>query len=243
MTENKAGNPLGSKAGVRVTEAQASRLFGEHRFLSADRVVSAWNGLIGERRTDDTVPPLELSGSQPIHYSQAILEEAARDPAWHLIFDPGFSLRENRAILGTDPDHQPCHLRGNDWWLSPQDEGWVNEKAEPAYHLIRMAGLFSLDNFAKDWDWQETQIQEMDAGFRRVPTRILADAQVSCFLLNGKTQFPDSYIFGPELDSSYCFIVAFWDRSGLNLGHWMRNDWGGYWVSDLCVCLTREFDV
>lgn len=240
MAKEETSDSLG--AGTMIKETQASRLFGEQRFLSADRVVSAWNGLIDEHRTDYTIPSLELSGSQPIRYRQDTLEEAVRDPAWHLIFDPGFSLRENRAILGTDPDHQPCHLLGNDWWLSPEDEGWANEKAEPAYHLIRMAGLFSLDNFSKNWDWQEDQIREMGTDFKRTPTRVLANAQVSCFLLNGKMQFQDTYVFGPELDSSYCFIVAFWDQSGLNIGHWMRNDWGGYWVSDLSVCLTREFD-
>jgi hypothetical protein len=242
MTKRIVVGQSGNTAGQVVTEAQALGILGERRFLSADRVVVAWNKLIGERRTDHSIPLLELSDSLPIRYTEETLSAIAEDQAWCLIYDPGFSLRDNRAILGTDPDHQPCHYRDNDWWLSEREDEWASEKDKPAYHLVRMEGLFPLDNPSKDWDWQEEQIHQMGEVFHRVPSRIIANACVSCFLLNNERHLEAYSNFGPEMDASYCFVVTGFNRAGLNLGHWLRNDWGGYFGWGLLVCLSRKFD-
>jgi hypothetical protein len=233
----------GNTAGKVATEAQASAILGEQRFLSADRVVMAWNKLIGERRTGHSIPLLEVSGRLPIRYTEETLNTVVEDPAWYLIYDPGFSLRYSRNILGTDPAHQPCHYRGNDWWLSEREDGWASEKDGPAYYLVSMKGLFPLDNPTKHWDWQEEQIHQMGDVFYRAPSRIIANACVSCLLLNNEWHLENYGSFGPEMDASYCFVVTGFNSTGLNFGHWIRNDWGGYFGWDLLVCLARKFDL
>jgi hypothetical protein len=243
MTRKNVGRQSGKKPGELVTEAQALVILGEQRVLSADRVVATWNRLIKEQRTDHAILPLNLSATPSVWYTEETLKRIAKDPAWYLIYDPGFSLRENRAILGTDHDHQPCHLRDNDWWLAQREDSWATVKEEPAYHLVRMEGLFPLDNPAKDWDWQEAQIRQIGEAFVRAPTWLVVNACISCFLLNNVRYLETTYNFGPEMDADYCFLVTNFEQSGLNLGHWLRSDWGGYWVSGLMVCLARKFDV
>ena len=229
--------------GKTFTEAEAIGILGERRFLAADKVVAAWNKLVGEHRTDRAVKPLKSPGSPVIKYSEAILEEMAADPGWYVIYDPGLSLRENRAILGTDPARQPCHRRDNDWWwLSQREEPWAAAREKPDYHLLRMEGLFPLDNAARDWDWQKKQIEEMGASYERTPTRIIVNAIVSCFLLNQERFFENTYNFGPEMDADYCFLVVHLEPIGLSLGHWLQNDWGGYFISGLETSVMRKFD-
>lgn len=242
MTEKSDVTQSGNMAGQMVTEAGALSVLGKQRFLSADRVARAWNKLIQERRTDHSIPLLQLTGRPPVRYTEEMLRTIAEDPAWCLIYDPGFSLRDNYDILGADPDHQPCHYRDNDWWLAEREDAWAMQKDDPAYYLIRTEGLFPLDNAAKNWDWQETQIQEMGEIFHRAPSRIVANACVSFFLLNNQRILEAYSNFGPEMDASWCFIVVGFDSVGLNLGHWIRNDWGGYWDYNLRVFLARKFD-
>jgi hypothetical protein len=242
MTSKQVGGQRGKKPDKLVTEAQSLVILGEQRVLSADRVVAAWNGLIKERRTDHAILPISLSGSPSVQYTEETLKIMAKDPAWCLIYDLGFSLRENLAILGRNNEHQPCHFRDNDWWLAQREDSWATVKEKPAYHLIRMEGLFPLDNPAKDWDWQESQIKEMGKAFKRASTRLMVNSCVSWFLLNNVRYLENTYHFGPEMDADYCFLVTNFEQSGLNLGHWLRNDWGGYWVSGLMVCLARKFD-
>lgn len=225
------------------TEAQALGVFGERRFLTADRVVAAWNKLIEERRTDHAIKTLKQPDDTPINYTEATLKAMADDPKWYLIYDPGFSLRENRAILGTDPTRQPCHRQDNDWWwMSEREESWAAAREKPAYHLVRMEGLFPLDNPAKDWDWQKKQIEEMGESYERTPTRIIVNAIVSCLLLNQERFFENTYNFGPEMDADYCFLVVHLEPIGLSLGHWLQNDWGGYFISGLETSIARKFD-
>lgn len=226
-----------------VSEAQALGIFGKQRFLAADRVTAAWNRIIEERRTAHAIPPLKPAGAPTVRYHEATLKKATEDSDWYLIYDPGFSLRENRAILGNNPDRLPGHLHDNDWWLAAREDGWANTKAEPGYYLIRMEGMFPCDNPARDWDWQEEQVRQMGDLFQRAPTYFIANGCISCFLLNNQEAHLEKYChFGPEMDADYCFVATSFENNCLNLGHWLRNDWGGYWGYGLKVCLVRKFD-
>jgi len=230
------------KAGKTVTEAQALSILGERRFLSAGRVAAAWNKMIKERRTEHAIPPIEPAAGLAIRYGEKTLKEVAEDTGWYLIYDPEFSLRDTQAILGTDTERQPCFRGDNDWWFAEREDYWAGVSAEPAYYLVRMEGLFSLDNPARDWDWQDEQIKQMGEAFERTPTRIVVNACISCFLLNNQRFLEATYNFGPEMDADYCFLVTNFEPRGLNLGHWLRNDWGGYWVSGLTTSVARKFD-
>jgi hypothetical protein len=226
-----------------VTEALALGRLGERRFLAAERVVSAWNKVIQGRRTSHSIAPLEISSSQPVRYTEETLTKVVEDPAWCLYYDPGFSLRDNREIIGTDPSRQTCHRLDNDWWYREREDYWAKKREEPGYHLVRMEGVFQLSNPAQDWEWQEVQIKQMGELFQRAPTRVIVNACVSFFLLNNEKYFVNYSVFGPERDSDWCYIVANWDEFGINLGHWLNNDWGGYWGADLRVCLKRKPDL
>lgn len=243
MAANTGARKPGNKDRQWVTEARALSILGKRRFLSADRVGESWNQVIGELRTGHSVPLLKFSGSQPVRYTEETLEEVAKDPAWCLFFDPGFSIRDNREIIGVDPARQPCHRLDNDWWYREREDYWAKTREEPGYHLVRMEGLFQITNPAQDWEWQELQIKQMGELFQRAPTRVIINACVSFFLLNNQKYFVDYSNFGPERDSDWCYMVTSWDELGINLGHWLANDWGGYWGADLRVCLFRKFDL
>ena len=116
MTTSKhIGSKSGTPSGKMVNEAQALSMLGEQRFFSADRVVGAWNKLINERRTEHSIAPIKLADSLPIRYTEETLKTVAKEHGWSLIYEPGIGLRDNHAILGTDPTHQPCHRKDNEW--------------------------------------------------------------------------------------------------------------------------------
>src|SRR3989339_889398 len=103
MASNTGDHPSGKQDRPWVTEALALSILGETRFLAAYRVAAAWNNVIGERRAGQSIPPVKISGRQPVPYTEATLKKVAADPAWCLFYDPGFSIRDNREITGADP--------------------------------------------------------------------------------------------------------------------------------------------
>lgn len=230
-------NPFGVKLATR---RQASQILGMTRFLHPGHVVPAWNRLISERRTDHSISSLKALDSLPIRYTEETLREVAQDRAWYLVYDPGFSLRDKRALLGTDRDHQPCHYPGNNWWLSQEEDKWAAARAEPAYHLVRMEGLFPCDEPQKNWDWQEEQIRQMGEMFYRAPSRVVGNACITCFLLNSQQRHLETcYHWGPEQSSDGYFVgVGHFDCRGFRVGHWYRDGWSGR----LRVCVARKFD-
>ena len=242
MANKNSGGESGATPGKGVTEAKALNILGEQRFLAAARVAAAWNILIGERRSEHTIPPIKLAGSPPIRYTEATLTAVSKDPGWYLIYEPGFTLKDNRAILGTDPTRSPSHREDNTWWFAQREEGWVNKKHDTGYYLIKMEGALTLDDASKDWRWQEKQIQQMGEAFQRAPTQIVLNSVVTCFLLNNQKYISKYNNFGPELDADYCYVTCVFDNAGLSLGHWVNNDWGGYWGSEIRVLLGRKPD-
>jgi hypothetical protein len=226
-----------------INNSEASRQLGERRFLSAERVVSEWNKLIKEKRSQHSIAPIEISADLQIPYTADTLNEFSRDTGWYLIYDPGFSLINNRLIIGTDPSHPPCHREDNDWWLVEREQRWASKTESPGYYLVKMEGILTLDNAAKDWDWQDEQIKQMGKKLQRASTRVVVNAMVSCYLLNGEKHLDKYSFFGPEVDADWCLLVTGWDEHGINLGHWLRNDWGGYWGADLRVCLSYKYDI
>lgn len=229
-------------SGQGVSEAKALSILGEKRFLSADRVISIWNKLIKEPRTEHNIPPLKIAGSPPIRYAGETLQAVAKDPDWYLLYEPGIALKDSYAILGTEPAPQPRFAKGNEWWFAQREEEWVNKKYDAGYYLVRMEGVLTLDDASKDWRWQERQIKEMGEAFQRAPTQVVLNALVACFLLNNQRYLSKYNNFGPERDADYCYVTLVFDDAGVSLGHWVDNDWGGYWGSEIRILLSRKFD-
>ena len=50
------------------------------------------------------------------------------------------SLRDNRLILGVNPECVPSHRQDNDWWLSQREDTWAAKKEEDSYCLVKMGG-------------------------------------------------------------------------------------------------------
>jgi hypothetical protein len=242
MANKNVGGQSGAAPGKELTEAKALNILGEQRFLSADRVVGVWNKLIKEHRTEHNIPPLKLSGSPPIRYTGETLQALAKDSGWYLLYEPGIALKDSYAIIGTEPAPLPRFAKGNDWWFAQREEGWVNKKYDAGYYLVSMDGVLTLDDASKDWRWQEKQIKQIGDAFQRAPTQIMLNALVSCFLLNNQRYLSKYNNFGPEMDADYCYITLVFDDAGVSLGHWVDNDWGGYWGSEIRVLLSRKFD-
>jgi len=216
-----------------VTEARALAILGESRFLSAGRVIPAWNRAIQEKRTAE-LPLLEAPGSTVIRYSEQTLREAAQDVAWHLVWNPGLSLRNNRAIFGVNTEQQPCHYKDNTWWLGPKEDGWATEKGETGYYLLRMEGLFA----GQTWDDQEAEISRMGMEFYRSPSRLITNACFSIFLLTGRRPLETYYHWGPEAVSGGRLVrVGSFGCGGFFVYDWLRVGRSGR----IRVCLARKF--
>ena len=118
-----------------ITDSEVLRQLGERRFLSAERVVSEWNRLIKEKRNQHSITPVEIPEDLQIPYTADTLNEFSRDTGWYLIYDPGFSLIDNRLITGTDPAHPPCHREDNDWWLAERAQRRIWQVLQPGLKI------------------------------------------------------------------------------------------------------------
>lgn len=188
---------------VLVTESDVLELLGE-RFFSAEQVVSAWNMIINEKRTGHQISPLGTPGNLTIRYSLDTIREANKSPTWYLVYNPGFSLRDILAILGSNHKYQPQHLHGNDWWCLPKEINlWTGERGEGNYHLIRMKP------FLRNITWQEQEeVLHKGRKIPRAPSRLMVCARLTYFLIKKEYIFPECNHWGPELLSSDTKIVC-----------------------------------
>lgn len=169
-------------------------LLGE-RFFSAEQVVSAWNMIIGEKRTGHQISPLVTPSNLTIRYSLDTIREANKSPTWYLVYDLGLSLRDILVILGSNHEHQPKHFYGNNWWYLPEEGNlWTGERGEGNYHLIR------IKPFLRNIIWQE-QEEALHRGRKisRAPSRLMVCARLTYFLIKEEYIFSECDHWGPEL--------------------------------------------
>lgn len=206
------------------------------RFLSAEHIVFKWNEIIKEQRTSSNIPLLEAPEVFPIRYFEETIELLAEDKNWFLIYDPGFSLRDNWAILGTTIGCRPNHNCKSKWWFRKDEDQWASKPGVPGYYLINMEGLFG----KKRWEDQECLIQEMGREFYRAPSRIATNAYIARCLLNRKGPLENYEHWGPEkiCDEQNRVVIGF-TSSGLFVNYW-PSDGQAY---KLRVYIIRKFDV
>lgn len=220
---------------VLITESDVLELLGE-RFLSARQVVSVWNKIISEKRTDHQILPLETPSNLTIRYSLDTIREANKSPTWHLVYNPGFSLRSIFTILGSNHKYQPKHLHGNNWWRLPKEINlWTGEQEEANYYLIR------IKPFLSNITWQE-QEEALRGGRKisRAPSRLIVCARLTYFLIKEEYIFPKCDHWGPELLSpdTKTACASSVNEKGFALYGWPC----GQSNQNLRVYIVRKFD-
>lgn len=220
-------NPLwgGDKAGV--TLARAFKLLGEKKVVG-----------MGEAATVRGLK--EFDPGVPIRYSEATLRECTvqnRDVGtdWRLVPTFGFSLRELREQIGTDPSHQPC-CYPNNWWLEKKEDNWATKKPETGYWLIDFNGRFARTS----WNNQECEIAKLGDGFLRTPEAVIAEAITTIFQITNERLLESWYHWGPSLDSGGLLVcVGSFGEGGWDGVSDALPDYAAY--GDLRVCIARKF--
>lgn len=220
---------------VLVTESDALELLGE-RFFSAEQVVSVWNKIISEKRTGHKISSLETPSNLTIRYSLDTIREASKSPTWHLVYDPGLSLRDILVILGSNHEYQPKHFYGNNWWYLPEEINlWTGEREEGNYYLIRMKP------FLCNINWQEQEgVLHQEGKICRAASRLMVCAELTYFLIKEEYILPECDHWGPELLSPDAKIAC---ASSVNEKGFVLYGWHcGQNHKNLGVYIVRKFD-
>jgi hypothetical protein len=216
-------------------EKEVFGIINRRRVLSAKSVIGVWNDIIKEKRTDHNFRTVKLPGEIMIRYRKETVESILGKPKWRLIFDPGISLINMRAILGPDNRKQPCHQFGNKWWFLDKGCAWTRRREEPGYYLVRISPEFC--NIT--WTDQGLSMVGMGKEFVRASHRLMISLNVSYYLMQRVYPFEGFSHWGPKMDSEELDICA--SRVGINgfvLYRWNRN----CPTPDLGVCVIRKHD-
>ncbi len=182
----------------------------------------------------------EFDSTARIRYSESTLRECAvqnlqAGTDWRLVYCFGFSLRELRDEIGTDPKKQPC-CYANDWWLGKKEDDWATAKPESGYYLVDFAGRFARTS----WHRQEQEIAKVGGKFFRTPEAIIAEAITTVFQVWNERLLENWYHWGPSLVSvGFRVCVGDFARDGWLVGH-CHPDGGD--LDGLRVCIARKFE-
>ncbi len=185
-------------------------------------------------------PSVSNGTEMSIRYTEDTLQRCAklnqaREADWRLISALSLSLRDQRRILGTDRNNQPCFYN-HDWWMSESEDSWANSQPKSGYYLIDLTPRF----YHTSWYGQKTKIAEMGSGFKRVDERVFSQALISIFKTHGERLHAGAYHWGRAKDSfGYRIYVGHFNSGGLFVGHGhpLGEDYGQF----VCVGLKTEF--
>ena len=177
-----------------------------------------------------------------VRYSEKTLQEAALankkgEADWRLVYIIGLTLLEQRKIIGTDQNQQPCFYKDNDWYTKYKEKFWAEKKPETAgnYHLINFKGLFGSLNYQN----QEIEIQKLGNNFERTNPHIFGEAILAIFKTSGERIAENWYHRSSVLDADRDRVyVGYFVAGGLGV----RNYWDGRDFDDLRVSLFRKFE-
>ncbi len=226
-----AGVPDGripAKRGPKgATLARALTILGVSKMLTDEESAKAW----GVSKVSPT-----------IRYTEHALRAAANANAcseadWRLVYVNGFSLREQRHLLGTDPKQQPCFDQSYTWLLSKERDVWAAVSRPAGYYLIDFHGRFD----SISWIDQELLIEQFgnDFSFERADETIVSEAVLTIFKVTGERLMENWRHWGRTLDH---------DRERVYVGEFDHAGWhvftchpGEHTHGDLRVCLSRKF--
>jgi len=223
----KSGKPASKKKPAYLI--RAIRILGERRVFSPEQVASALNPFRKRVGLPELVPPQGVE----IPYSDEVLKKHA-DGKWLLIYSYGLSLREQRQMVGVDPNHQPC-VYNNDWWLKQKEDSWATKGVKPGWYLVCLEGRYG----SQTWQSQEESIQkEWGQDYDRADEHLMGEAYLSAFLITRERPLGNFYHWGKSLGSDGSRVgVGRFDRVGL----YVDGYWGGGYDDYLRVCLLRKF--
>lgn len=207
----------------------------ETRIISAKSVIGAWNGVIEERRRGHQSQCLRLPRITSVSYDKETIQSILGQQMWRLVYDPGISLLEMQRILSSDRRNQPCHYRGNEWWLSDESYDQSGQKEEPGYYLVKMGA--NLCNMT--WQDQNLALIRMGKMFVRASLRLMISLNISYFLTHKTYLSGRCSHWGPKNDSKEGNICA----SRIGPEGFALYRWNSRCPSpDLGVCVIRKFD-
>lgn len=202
---------------------KALKILGESNVITADEAAKAWN----------CWPP-----DIPVHYDEKTLLKCAEDNQqkladWILIYINGFSLREQRRIIGVNRNTGPCFEKSS-WWLEKKESVWANEKVKSGYYLID----FKLKFGGLNWAQQEEKIAELGKEFQRVHEAVIAEALFTIHYIFREKRLENDWHWGKNPDSiGHRIVIGHFDSDGLHIGD-RPSDFAD--VGCLKVCILRS---
>lgn len=208
---------------------RAMKILGSHRVFTPERVAEALNPLRKRAGLPELVPPQGVA----VPYSDEVLKAHAGGK-WLLVYSYGLSLREQRQMVGVDPNQQPCFHKDSTWWLNAKEDGWATKGVNPGWYLVSTEGRFG----GQTWNQQEQSIREFGESYERADEYLMGEACLSAYLINnGERLLENFYHWGKSLGSfGYRVGVGYFGRCGLYVGLWVD-----YSDDSLRVCLFRKF--
>ena len=225
----KSGKPAFER---RKPFVRALKILGERRVFTPERVAEALNPLRKRAGLQPLVPPQGVA----IPYSDEVLKKHV-DGRWLLIYSYGLSLREQRQMVGTDTNQQPCFYKEWDWFLKSAEDHWAGKGVKPGWYLVSLEGRYG----SQAWQSQEESIQkEFGSDYERADEHLMGEVCLSAYLINnGERPLKDFYHWGKALGSGgYRVHVGSFAPDGLGVGRCPPG------VDDtplLRVCLLRKF--
>ena len=224
-------NPRGIVAETvsHVTLARAINILDAAKVVTSDQAAKA------QGKLPAAVTPL-------IRYTEATLRECAKTNKqgltdWRLVHAYGHSLREQRQLFGTDPNHQPCFYN-NSWWMETKEDSWATQQPEAGYYLIDFKGRW----VSTSWQNQENEIARLGYNtYERAHEAVVSEALLSIYQTHQERLLENWYHWGGNLDSDGDPVyVGGFDHDGLDVNG-CPPDWGD--GSSLRVCLSRKFQI
>ena len=166
---------------------------------------------------------------------QAAEENKSGNTDWRVVYVSALSFPQQRQIVGTDSDNQPCFY-DQDWYLEDSEKAWANGKPEAGYYLVDFKGRWNSTN----WQGQEDKITALGEDYERADERVFSQGLLSIFKISGQRLFENDYHWGRTLgsDGDRVFVGLF-DSGGLVVGHVHPSR--SY--SILWVCVARKSSV
>lgn len=159
---------------------------------------------------------------------------------FRLVYGLPLSFREQRQIIGVNPNRQPCFNSDDHWWLGYKEDAWAKSQPEAGYYLIDFKGQFNRTN----WNDQNDRIIEMGEQYERADERVFSQSLISIFKTHGQRLHKETCHWGLLEDSKgYRVCAGFFGFYGLWVvsGHPSRAS-DSIGRDSLLVCVSLKFD-
>jgi hypothetical protein len=180
----------------------------------------------------------EIEPTMP--FSEDVLRECAEANAqganWRLAYVTGYSLRQEREVMGWNREKQPCFDPDWTWWLENTQDTWATQSVESGYRLFDFTKRFA----PTLWSDQGAAIAKLGENFERAEEQAVTEVCFSNFLLSPhKERLMSNWYHWGRLQAALgdCVFVGDFDRNGFHVYYY----WGGNPRDLLGLVLARKF--